>query len=268
MKPVDITNIYCLFVNMGLLLNLRCCIIVKDFSIEPELYQTGAKSRKIINNNAFMKDYQQNFINIAIESEALCFGEFTLKSGRISPYFFNAGLLYQGKALAMLARCYAQAIIDDGLKFDVIFGPAYKGISLAALTAAALYEFHGLDIAVAYNRKEKKAHGEGGQLVGAALEGKQVLVIDDVITAGTAIREVATLIKNARAQLTAVIIGLNRQERGSSGLSAIQEVEQEFDISVSSIIGLNDIIQYLQQHDGSLVLGQIVKYRSEYGVEC
>ncbi len=252
---------------MGLLLNLRCCIIVKDFSIGLELYQTGGKSRKIINNNTLMKDYQQNFINIAIESEALCFGEFTLKSGRTSPYFFNAGLLYQGKALAMLARCYAQAIIDDGLQFDVIFGPAYKGISLAALTSAALYEFHGVDVAFAYNRKEKKAHGEGGQLVGASLEGKRVLVIDDVITAGTAIREVATLIKNEGAQLTSVVIGLNRQERGGSSLSAIQEVEQEFVISVSSIINLNDIIQYLEQSGGNSVLEQVVKYRSEYGVE-
>lgn len=212
-----------------------------------------------------MKDFQKAFIDTAIDAEALCFGEFTLKSGRVSPYFFNAGLLYQGKALATVARSYAQAIVDSGLAFDVIFGPAYKGISLAALTAAALYEFHGIDVPFAYNRKEKKDHGEGGQLVGADLAGQRVLIIDDVITAGTAIREVTELLEQENAQLAAVIIGLNRQEKGKGDLSAIQEVEKDYDIPVVSIISLNDIVSYLEQQDEASLLIKIKAYREDYG---
>lgn len=213
-----------------------------------------------------MKNYQTAFINQAIEAQALCFGEFTLKSGRISPYFFNAGHLYHGKALSILAKCYAQAIVDNGLETDVIFGPAYKGISLAALTAAALYDEHGLDIPFAYNRKEKKDHGEGGQLVGASLKGKRVLVVDDVITAGTAIREVTTLLDAEGATLSGVLIGLNRQEKGNSDLSAIQEVERDFSVQVSSIICLDDIVQFLEQRGDDTVITNINNYRSLYGV--
>lgn len=213
-----------------------------------------------------MKSYQESFIRTAIEAQALCFGEFALKSGRISPYFFNAGLLYQGKALACLAQSYAEAIVAQDLQFDVIFGPAYKGIPLAALTAAALYQFHGIDKAFAYNRKEKKNHGEGGQLVGASLAGKKVLVIDDVITAGTAIREVTTLLAQENAQLTAVLIGLNREEKGKSELSAIQEVERDFNVKVASIISLVDIVNYLTQGNNEQLLQKIEQYREKYGV--
>jgi orotate phosphoribosyltransferase len=213
-----------------------------------------------------MKSYQTNFIDTAIEANALCFGEFTLKSGRLSPYFFNAGLLFQGKTLACLAKSYAAAIVEHDITFDVIFGPAYKGISLAALTAAALYEFHGIDVAFAYNRKEKKDHGEGGQLVGASLQGKKVLIIDDVITAGTAIREVTTLLGEQQAELAGVLIGLNRQEKGQSELSAVQEVERDFATKVYSIISLADIVTYLKQNNDAQLLQRIEQYRQNYGV--
>lgn len=214
-----------------------------------------------------MKDYQENFIKTAIAANALCFGEFQLKSGRISPYFFNAGLLYQGKALATLGKSYAQAIVESGISFDVIFGPAYKGISLAAITAAALYEQYGIDVPFAYNRKEKKDHGEGGVLVGANLQGKRVLIIDDVITAGTAIREITHLLFQEGAELATVVIGLNRQEKGKAELSAIQEVERDFNVPVISIINLNDIIVYLQQSHQTLLLDKIRAYRKQHGVE-
>lgn len=213
-----------------------------------------------------MQEYQKLFITTALDAKALCFGEYQLKSGRTSPYFFNAGLLYQGKALAALGRSYADAIVAANLPFDVIFGPAYKGISLAALTAAALYEYHGRDVPFAYNRKEKKDHGEGGQVVGCALAGKKVLVIDDVITAGTAIREVQSLLALEKAELSAVMIGLNRQERGKGELSAIQEVERDFSIPVASIIALEDIINYVQQQGEQTLLEKIEAYRQQYGV--
>ncbi len=214
-----------------------------------------------------MKAYQNHFIDTAIDANALCFGEYTLKSGRVSPYFFNAGLLYQGKALAALANCYAEAIIDHNFDFDVLFGPAYKGISLAAITAAALYEKHGMDIPFAYNRKEKKDHGEGGQIVGAALAGKKVLIIDDVITAGTAIREVTALLDQENAQLAGVVIGLNREERGQSTLSAIQEVERDFNVPVGSIIRLQNIVHYLEQQDDADLLARVKEYQARYGVD-
>ncbi|NRB37282.1 MAG: orotate phosphoribosyltransferase [Pseudomonadales bacterium] len=213
-----------------------------------------------------MLDYQKSFIDTALEAQALCFGEYELKSGRKSPYFFNAGLLYQGKALAALGRSYADAIVANKMTFDVIFGPAYKGISLAALTAAALYEYHGLDVPFAYNRKEKKAHGEGGQVVGCPLSGKKVLVIDDVITAGTAIREVKAILDAESAEMAGVMIGLNRQERGQGELSAIQEVERDFNIPVASIIALADIINYVQEQGDTVVLTKIEAYREQYGV--
>ena len=214
-----------------------------------------------------MLDYQKSFIETALTAKALCFGEYELKSGRISPYFFNAGLLYQGKALAVIGRSYADAIVANNLQFDVIFGPAYKGISLAALTAAALYEFHGVDIPFAYNRKEKKSHGEGGQVVGCPLVGKKVLVIDDVITAGTAIREVKEILDAEQAQMSAVMIGLNRQERGQGELSAIQEVERDYLIPVASIIDLSNIIHHVEQQGDSALLAKITHYRQQHGVE-
>ncbi|WP_269618805.1 orotate phosphoribosyltransferase [Zhongshania sp. BJYM1] len=214
-----------------------------------------------------IQKYQQQFIQQAIASEALCFGEYTLKSGRISPYFFNAGRFSSGAALAALGRCYADAIVASGIEFDILFGPAYKGIPLAAATACALADHHQRDVPYAYNRKEKKDHGEGGSLVGASLQGR-VLIIDDVITAGTAIREAIGMIEVAGASVAGVAIGLDRQERGKGDRSAIQELEQDASLSVISIVGLNDIVDYLSTaaSDASLV-ARINAYRDRYGVE-
>lgn len=213
-----------------------------------------------------MEQYQRAFIDLALRREVLRFGEFTLKSGRLSPYFFNAGLFFQGSDLAALGRCYAAAIQASGIEFDVLLGPAYKGIPLAAVTAAALAEQHGRDVPFAYNRKERKAHGEGGVMVGAPLRGR-VLVIDDVITAGTAIREVMGLISEAGAEPAGVVVGLNRQERGQGSLSAIQEVERDYRIPVASIIALEHIISYVRDHaELQSWLPRIEAYRAEYGV--
>ncbi|MCF5502923.1 orotate phosphoribosyltransferase, partial [Pseudomonas syringae] len=178
-----------------------------------------------------MQAYQRDFIRFAIDRGVLRFGEFTLKSGRTSPYFFNAGLFNTGSALAQLGRFYAAAVAESGIRFDVLFGPAYKGIPLASATAVALAEHHGRDLPWCFNRKEAKAHGEGGSLVGSPLAGN-VLIIDDVITAGTAIREVMQIIKDQDATAAGVLIALNRQERGNGELSAIQEVERDFGIPV------------------------------------
>ena len=214
-----------------------------------------------------MEKYQSDFIQLAIECQALCFGEFTLKSGRVSPYFFNAGKFQTGAAIAKLGRYYAQAIVASGVSFDLVFGPAYKGIPLAATTAVALADHHNLDLPYCYNRKEAKNHGEGGTLVGAPLVGK-ILIIDDVITAGTAVREVMTIIEQAGATPAAVVIGLNRQEKGKGDVSAIQEVEQTFGVPVVSIINLNHIITYLEaQSDQSELIDKIKAYRARYGVE-
>ncbi|MGK0440621.1 MAG: orotate phosphoribosyltransferase [Pseudohongiellaceae bacterium] len=212
-----------------------------------------------------MQAYQQQFIELAIEQKALCFGEYTLKSGRLSPYFFNAGLFCSGAALALLGRCYANAIVESGVEFDVILGPAYKGIPLAAVTACALAEHHGRDVPYVYNRKEAKDHGEGGILVGAELKGK-VLIIDDVITAGTAVREVMSMIEAAGAEPAAVVIGLNRQERGKADKSAIQEVEEDYNIPVVSIIKLQDIMRFLRDQGGNVELPKIEAYYDQYGV--
>ncbi len=213
-----------------------------------------------------MQLYQRNFIQLAIEHEALCFGEYTLKSGRVSPYFFNAGQFRTGAVLARLGRYYAEAILATGIGFDVIFGPAYKGIPLAASIAVALADHHGLDLPYCFNRKEKKDHGEGGNIVGAPLRGR-VLIVDDVITAGTAVREVMSTIKTAGAEPAAVVIGLNRQEKGQGALSAIQEVEKEYGIPIVSIIDLSHIIGYLEsQHGQEEMVEKIRKYRATYGV--
>lgn len=213
-----------------------------------------------------MQQYQRDFIQLAIEQEALCFGQFTLKSGRTSPYFFNAGRFRTGAALAQLGRFYAAAIVDAGVDFDVIFGPAYKGIPLAATTAVALADHHDLDLPYCFNRKEAKDHGEGGTLVGAPLAGR-ILIIDDVITAGTAVREVMEIIAAAGAKPAAVVIGLNRQERGKGDVSAIAEVEAEHGIPVVSIIKLDHIVDYLkEQASDPKLLTDIEHYRSTYGV--
>ncbi|MFW1678007.1 orotate phosphoribosyltransferase [Pontibacter sp. JAM-7] len=213
-----------------------------------------------------MHDYQREFIKFAIAQNVLRFGEFTLKSGRTSPYFFNAGLFDSGAALAKLGRFYAQAITDAKLDFDVLLGPAYKGIPLAATTAVALYDQHQRDVPYVFNRKEAKDHGEGGTLVGAPLKGK-ALIIDDVITAGTAIREVMAIINQAGAQPAGVVIALNRQERGNGELSAIQEVERDYRMPVVSIITLADLIQYLEETGApNEQLTAIRAYRDQYGI--
>ena len=214
-----------------------------------------------------MQAHQSEFIELARRYDVLKFGEFTLKSGRQSPYFFNAGAFSSGEALAVLGRCYAQRIVDSGIAFDVLLGPAYKGIPLAAATAVALSEHFSIDVPFAYNRKEAKSHGEGGTLVGAPLQGR-VLVIDDVITAGTAVREVIAMIEDAGASLAGVVIGLDRQERGASNQSAIQEVEAQYGVPVLSIIGMEHIIDYLAASQGQEddVLDAMRTYRSQYGV--
>ena len=214
-----------------------------------------------------MQPYQTDFIDLARAHNVLKFGEFTLKSGRISPYFFNAGAFASGGALATLGRCYARCIVDSGLAFDILLGPAYKGIPLAAATAVALAEQHGVDIPFAYNRKEAKDHGEGGILVGAPLAGR-VLVIDDVITAGTAVREVITLIEHNGATLAGVAIGLDRQERGEGEMSAVQEIEHTHGVPVLSIIQMGHIIDYLETRgeEGKAAGAAMATYRDEYGV--
>lgn len=213
-----------------------------------------------------MQPYQRDFIRFAIDRGVLRFGEFTLKSGRTSPYFFNAGLFNSGSALAQLGRCYAAAIVDSKIPFDVLFGPAYKGIPLAAATAVSLAEQHQLDVPWCFNRKEAKDHGEGGSLVGAPLAG-DVLIIDDVITAGTAIREVMQIIEGQQAKAAGVLIALNREERGNGELSAIQEVERDFGIPVVSIVSLTQVLEFLaddpqlKQH-----LPAVEAYRAQYGI--
>jgi len=212
-----------------------------------------------------MQDYQRAFLDFALEVEVLRFGEFTLKSGRISPYFFNAGLFNTGSALSRLGAAYAQAIVDSGIGFDVLYGPAYKGIPLAAVTAAALFERHGVDTPYAFNRKEAKAHGEGGNIVGHPLEGR-ILIIDDVITAGTAIRESMQIIEANGAQPAGVVIALDRQERGKGERSAIQEVEADYGIPVAAIVRLEHLVAYLGQKGDSAGVGKIQAYREQYGI--
>ena len=213
-----------------------------------------------------MRAYKKEFIDLALELGVLRFGEFTLKSGRVSPYFFNAGLFNTGYAAARIGRFYAAAIAEAGLEFDVIFGPAYKGIPLAALTAAALAEHHGIDVPYCFNRKEEKAHGEGGSVVGAALEGR-VLIIDDVITAGTAVREACRIIDASGADVAGLAISLDRQERGQGTLSAVQEVRSSMGIPVISIVRLDDLIDILEESaDYAEHLEPVLAYRRKYGV--
>jgi len=213
-----------------------------------------------------MKDYQIEFIEFALEKQVLKFGEFTLKSGRTSPYFFNAGLFNTGRDLARLGRFYAAALEDAAIDYDVLFGPAYKGIPIATTTAVALADHHDKDVPYCFNRKEKKAHGEGGTLVGSELKGK-IMLVDDVITAGTAIRESMEIIAQNGADLSGVLIALDRQEKGKAELSAIQEVERDFGTKVISIVKLADLISYLESK-GTMGehLEAVKAYREQYGI--
>lgn len=214
-----------------------------------------------------MKDYQREFIAFALQTGVLKFGSFTLKSGRQSPYFFNSGLFNSGASLAKLGRFYAQTIAESDLQFDVLFGPAYKGIPLASTTVVALADQHQRDVPYVFNRKEVKDHGEGGQLVGAELKGK-VLIIDDVISAGTSVRESVEIIKAAGAEPAGVIIALDRQEKGKAERSAIQEVQAEHNIPVLNIICLNDLLGYLQNNEElKQHLPAVQAYRDNYGVQ-
>ncbi|PID42082.1 MAG: orotate phosphoribosyltransferase [Proteobacteria bacterium] len=214
-----------------------------------------------------MQDYQKEFIQFAIEKKVLRFGEFTLKSGRTSPYFFNAGLFNTGLALARLGKFYAAALNDSGISYDVLFGPAYKGIPLAAATAVALATDFETDTPYAFNRKEAKDHGEGGTIVGAPMNGK-IMIVDDVITAGTAIREVIEIISAQGATPAGVLIALDRQEKGQGELSAIQEIEKQYGIPVASIVTLNDLLDFLRTEntESGKYADQVAAYREKYGV--
>ena len=213
-----------------------------------------------------MEQYKRDFIEFALSRNVLKFGEFTLKSGRKSPYFFNAGLFNTGADLARLGEFYAAAIQASTVDFDVVFGPAYKGIPIGTSVSVALFNHYGIDNPVCFNRKEVKDHGEGGNLIGSPLQGK-ILLVDDVITAGTAIRESMELISANKAELAAVLIALNRKERGKGELSAIQEVERDYQCQVLSIIDLDDLMQFIEQDPRySSHLPEMRAYRAEFGV--
>ena len=212
-----------------------------------------------------MEQYQNDFVDFMLEIGALKFGEFTLKSGRVSPYFFNAGQFNHGYHLSRLGQFYAQAIETSGIKFDVLFGPAYKGIPLVAAAAIALNASFNRNDPYSFNRKETKDHGEGGNIVGHPLE-RDILIIDDVITAGTAIREAKDIIEANGANTKGVVVALDRQEKGEGELSAIQEVEQNFGIAVVSIINLSHIVDYLKANDDKNIISRIESYRSQYGI--
>jgi orotate phosphoribosyltransferase len=213
-----------------------------------------------------MRAYQREFLDLALELGVLRFGEFTLKSGRVSPYFFNAGLFSSGYAAAKLSRYYASAIAASEVEFDMLFGPAYKGVPLATLAAAALAEHHDVDVPYAFNRKEAKSHGEGGSIIGAPLAGR-VLIVDDVITAGTAIREAHQIITTAGAEVAGIVISLDRQEIGRDSRSAVQEVEQTLKTPVISIIRLEDVIDMLEDStEFNEYLKPVLAYRKKYGI--
>jgi len=213
-----------------------------------------------------MRNYKQRFFELALSTGKLRFGSFTLKSGRTSPYFFNAGGFDDGASLGQLAGCYADAIKDSGISYDMLFGPAYKGIPLAATTAVALYHQYDLNVPYAYNRKEVKDHGEGGIIVGAPLKGR-VLIIDDVISAGTSVRESIALIRQAGAEPAGIAIALDRQERGLGELSAAQEVNREYGIPCVAIARLEDLIRHLESsHSSDIDTDAIERYRKRYGV--
>ncbi len=212
-----------------------------------------------------MLDYQRDFLKFALDVGVLRFGEFVLKSGRHSPYFFNAGLFNSGARLARLGRCYASAIIESGIGFDLLYGPAYKGIPLAAVTCAALADHHGRDLPYAFNRKEVKDHGEGGDIVGSPLQGR-VLIIDDVISAGTSVRESVEIIRRHGAEPAGVVIALDRQEQGQDRRSAVAQVESDMGIQVAAIVRLEHLIEYLGAQPGNeATLERIRAYRARYG---
>ena len=213
-----------------------------------------------------MRPHQKEFIDLILDRGVLRFGEFTLKSGRASPYFFNAGLINDGESLRRLGACYAQALIDTGTGFDMLFGPAYKGIPLATATAIALAQHHRRNVPVAFNRKEAKSHGEAGTLIGAPLAGR-VLIVDDVITAGTAVRESIGLIRAAGASPAGVLVALDRQERGQGRLSAVQEVQTAFSIPVIRIITLDDLIEHLEAAGPGEELAALRNHRANFGVD-
>ncbi|KAI8910907.1 orotate phosphoribosyltransferase [Gorgonomyces haynaldii] len=215
-----------------------------------------------------MKSYQKEFIEFVIENKVLTFGKFTLKSGRVSPYFFNAGLFSTGQAISKLGEYYAAALNDSNLEYDVLFGPAYKGIPLVTSLVVSLYKNHQINAPFSFNRKEKKDHGEGGTIVGTPLKGK-IVVVDDVITAGTAIRESVDIIQSNHAQLSGVLIALDRKEKGiNTDLSAIQQVEQEYNVKVVSIVDLGHVLEYLQSVPGNeQIVQDIIDYRKSYGIQ-
>ena len=213
-----------------------------------------------------MQDYQHEFLAFAHEREVLCFGEFTLKSGRVSPYFFNAGLFHTGSDLHRLGRFYARAVMDSGLDFDLVFGPAYKGIPLATVTAASLAADHDRDLPWCFNRKEAKDHGEGGNLVGAPMKGRRVLIVDDVITAGTAIGEAVEIIRAAGGTPAGVVIALDRQEAGPDGRSAVARVREDYGLGVTSIVGLDHLLEWLEAEPSlSDYRDRVADYRRTWG---
>jgi orotate phosphoribosyltransferase len=213
-----------------------------------------------------MKDYQREFLEFAIDCQALRFGEFTLKSGRVSPYFFNTGLFNSGAKLARLGQYYARAIVDSGLDVDMLYGPAYKGIPLVAAVSIALAEQHGRDLPYAFNRKEAKTHGEGGVIVGAPLQGR-VLIVDDVISAGVSVRESAQIIHQAGATPVGVAISIDRQERGEGSTSAVQEVEKEFGLRVINIVDLDALLRFIDGRNAVQTYREaILAYRGKYGI--
>lgn len=214
-----------------------------------------------------MQPYQHEFIDYAIACNVLRFGDFTLKSGRESPYFFNAGLFNSGRQLARLGRFYAESLVRSDLAVDVLYGPAYKGIPLVCATVIALADQHKIDLQFAFNRKEAKDHGEGGLLIGAPLHGS-VLIVDDVITAGTSVRESVDIINAAGAKPCGVLIALDREERGQADISAIQEVTLQFEIPVISVISLSNIIDFLKETgDSQAELERVESYRERYGIQ-
>ena len=213
-----------------------------------------------------MQNYQNTFIKFALDTEVLRFGQFVLKSGRTSPYFFNSGLFNTGKSLAELGRFYAQAIVHSDIEFDMLFGPAYKGIPLVAAISIALADHHDRDVPYAFDRKEAKEHGEGGNIVGSPLKGK-ILIVDDVISAGTSVRESVDLIKENNAIPAAVMIALDRQEKGTGDTSAIQEIEASYGMSVDSIVKFEHLIGFLKENPSLAEhLPAVVAYRERYGV--
>ncbi len=213
-----------------------------------------------------MRSHQKEFIEMILAKQVLRFGDFTLKSGRTSPYFFNAGLINDGGSLARLGACYARAIVEAGTSFDMLFGPAYKGIPLVTATAVAFAEHHRRNVPISFNRKEAKAHGEGGSLIGAPLEGR-VLVVDDVVTAGTAVRESVGIIRSAGAVLAGVVLALDRQERGLGRQSAVQEIQSSYGVPVIRIITLDHLIEYLGAGDDSDELAALRNHRMNHGVD-